>query len=360
MDERLDTRSVVRYHLPMKRHLPLFLLPFLSCIPFAHHPSTFEDVAPDAPPAITGPDARHEFQVRVLQPMTASAVLEPGRVRVPRKNTPIPMLDLIKVLHDGHVVVFGYTPSRRRLAGALAQVRAENGNGVKVYNHNLGNIGLAPRMKAPFYHYGAGIFLVFPEFKAGAVAYWQTVQKWVLFKVEHSVGHSKQGGLSMITSPKQTSEICTQGSARSKVRGPCLLLSKGRSRFSSAPTTSIRRTLLSIKSRRWVPTRTLGMCCKAPVHQQHRTVTRTFNSVGLYSASDRISAMFADTSNFTQPKLSTPARGAGCRDDIVWQRSETDNPRTQGWIRSNFTSCASGCRQQSRQHVVTGAESEGY
>ena len=177
MDERLDTRSVVRYHLPMKRHLPLFLLPFLSCIPFAHHPSTFEDVAPDAPPAITGPDARHEFQVRVLQPMTTSAVLEPGRVRVPRKNTPIPMLDLIKVLHDGHVVVFGYTPSRRRLAGALAQVRAENGNGVKVYNHNLGNIGLAPRMKAPFYHYGAGIFLVFPEFKAGAVAYWQTVQK---------------------------------------------------------------------------------------------------------------------------------------------------------------------------------------
>ncbi len=87
------------------------------------------------------------------------------------------MPELMMVLHDGHVDVFGYPPSRKRLAGALAQVRTENGNGGKVYNHNLGNIGLAPKMKAAFYHYGAGIFLVFPNFKAGALAYWRTVQK---------------------------------------------------------------------------------------------------------------------------------------------------------------------------------------
>jgi hypothetical protein len=109
--------------------------------------------------------------------MDAQAISERGRVRVPRKNTPIEMLDLAKVLHDGHVEVFGYAPSRRRLAGALAQVRGENGNGRKVYNHNLGNIGLAPRIKAPFYQYGAGIFLVFPDFKTGALAYWRTVQR---------------------------------------------------------------------------------------------------------------------------------------------------------------------------------------
>jgi len=78
------------------------------------------------------------------------------------------------VLHAAHCDVFGFPPTRRRLAGALAQIRAENGNGAKVYNHNLGNIGLAPRMKAAFYQYGAGIFLVFPSFEDGARAYWRT------------------------------------------------------------------------------------------------------------------------------------------------------------------------------------------
>jgi hypothetical protein len=109
--------------------------------------------------------------------MEARAELEPGRVRVPRRNTPIDIPRLMMVLHDAHQDVFGFPPTRRRLAGALAQVRAENGNGVKVYNHNLGNIGLAPRMKAAFYQYGAGIFLVFPSFADGARAYWRTVAR---------------------------------------------------------------------------------------------------------------------------------------------------------------------------------------
>lgn len=158
----------------MKRHLPLLLLPFLSCLPFAPtspaQPTTSTSIVVDI-------GVGSDFSTRVLQAVEGHAVPEPGRVRVPRKNTPIAMLDLVKVLHDGHVEVFGYAPGRRRLAGALAQVRGENWNGAKVYNHNLGNIGLAPRMKAAFYQHGQGIFLVFPDFKTGAVAYWRTVQR---------------------------------------------------------------------------------------------------------------------------------------------------------------------------------------
>ncbi len=161
----------------MKRHiLLLFLLPFLSCLPFPTPPIPRTTLAP-LHPSWVSVGAEPDFQTRVIQSMDGQAVHEPGRVKVPRKNTPIAMLDLVKVLHDGHVEVFGYTPSRRRLAGAVAQVRGENGNGLKVYNHNLGNIGLAPRVQAPFYHYGQGIYLVFPDFKAGAVAYWRTVQR---------------------------------------------------------------------------------------------------------------------------------------------------------------------------------------
>lgn len=156
----------------MMRPLTLLFLPILlSCIRFAPPPHE----ALDWPRASTA--TRQTFETRTFQYMATHAERQPGRVRVPRKNTPITLHQLMMVLHDGHMEVFGYPPSRRRLAGAIAQIRAENGNGAKVYNHNLGNIGLAPRMKAAYYHYGAGIFLVFPDFKAGALAYWHTVKK---------------------------------------------------------------------------------------------------------------------------------------------------------------------------------------
>ncbi len=155
---------------------PLVLLALLfSCLHLTPH------VPPNASGQLVEVDANAvpapPFETRMFVAMDALAERQPGRVRVPRKNTPITVTELMMVLHDGHVEIFGYPPGRRRLAGALAQVRAENGNGQKVYNHNLGNIGLAPKMRAAFYHYGAGIFLVFPDFVAGARAYWKTVQK---------------------------------------------------------------------------------------------------------------------------------------------------------------------------------------
>jgi len=93
--------------------------------------------------------------------------------RVPKVHTPIATVPLAQVLKEGHIEIFGYAPSNKRLAVAWSQVAIENGQGRLTYNHNLGNISTLK--KVPYYVVAGHPFRSFPNFKKGAAAYWSVI-----------------------------------------------------------------------------------------------------------------------------------------------------------------------------------------
>ncbi len=89
-------------------------------------------------------------------------------------STPIGEPELAAVLRDGHNAVFGYFPSKKRLAVGWAQVALENGRGKKTFNHNLGKItsfGTRP------YYVQKHRFRAHNNFREGAEDYWRVVNK---------------------------------------------------------------------------------------------------------------------------------------------------------------------------------------
>jgi len=94
--------------------------------------------------------------------------------RVPKTHTPIKVVPLAEVLKKGHIDVFGYAPSNKRLAVAWSQVAIENGQGRLTYNYNLGNISTLK--KVPYYIIAGHPFRSFPNFAEGSRAYWSVIR----------------------------------------------------------------------------------------------------------------------------------------------------------------------------------------
>lgn len=95
-------------------------------------------------------------------------------MEVPKVKTPISRIQLAEVLKEGHKDVFGYYPSKQRLAVGWAQVAIENRQGLDVYNHNLGNINSAS--SRPYYIL-RNKFKSHLTFREGAVDYWRIINK---------------------------------------------------------------------------------------------------------------------------------------------------------------------------------------
>jgi hypothetical protein len=90
-------------------------------------------------------------------------------------QTPLTEVQLMKVLKDSHVVVFGNEPSDHRLAMAWAQVAFENGRGALTVNHNIGNTWMCAGN--PYYVVGGNQkYRSFATFEDGAAAYWHTIK----------------------------------------------------------------------------------------------------------------------------------------------------------------------------------------
>jgi hypothetical protein len=85
--------------------------------------------------------------------------------------TPIDPPALTALLFQAHLAELGAAPSRARVQMALAVIRWENGNGDKVYLHNLGNLGAPPG--GPYYVDTGGYYAAFPDFLAAARAFWR-------------------------------------------------------------------------------------------------------------------------------------------------------------------------------------------
>jgi hypothetical protein len=86
-------------------------------------------------------------------------------------RTPIDPAALTELLYQAHLAELGTAPSQARVQMARAVIRWENGNGDKVYLHNLGNLG-APRGE-PYYVDTGGYYAAFPDFDAAARAFWR-------------------------------------------------------------------------------------------------------------------------------------------------------------------------------------------
>jgi hypothetical protein len=97
--------------------------------------------------------------------------------RQPKTLTPLSDVQLLRILRDSHVEVFGIEPSIRRLAMAWAQVALENGQGKFLWNHNLGNIGPGSSQQEYYSHSSFTTYRAFEGFLLGGQAYWQTIER---------------------------------------------------------------------------------------------------------------------------------------------------------------------------------------
>lgn len=88
--------------------------------------------------------------------------------------TPIDDQELVTVLQETHIEVFGQPAPKARIAVAWAQIALENGRGKVAFNHNLGNIG--PYRGYPYYKHGLSAFRAFPNFHEAAKVYWELLR----------------------------------------------------------------------------------------------------------------------------------------------------------------------------------------
>lgn len=93
----------------------------------------------------------------------------------PKTLTPLSEQELMRVLKDGHVSVFGKEPSKNRLSMGWSQVSFENGRGDKVYNFNLGNIGASK--KEPHFYISGSRFRANESPQEGAIRYWKHLKE---------------------------------------------------------------------------------------------------------------------------------------------------------------------------------------
>ncbi len=97
-----------------------------------------------------------------------------NKYHVKRVSTPIEVVELARVLKEGHKKAFGKYPSNNRLAVGWAQVALESGQGKIVYNHNLGCITSSKNRP---YYIKKHRFRAHKTFLEGATDYWKVVHK---------------------------------------------------------------------------------------------------------------------------------------------------------------------------------------
>lgn len=98
-----------------------------------------------------------------------------SELRRPRINTPLTEVELLFLLKNSHVGVFGFEASDARLAVAWSQTALECGRGEKIFNRNIGNIGA--RKNQLYYVVSTHQYRHFLTFEEGAAAYWRTLKK---------------------------------------------------------------------------------------------------------------------------------------------------------------------------------------
>jgi len=120
----------------------------------------------------------------LLPPIVPATTLQPQQLTAVNEN------ELLKSLKEGHIIVFGHEPSNQRLASAWAHVGLENGQGAKVYNYNLGNIGGSKN--EPYFFIGGHPFKANASVIDGSILYWKTIKKMCYSVLPHfDVGSSK-------------------------------------------------------------------------------------------------------------------------------------------------------------------------
>lgn len=113
------------------------------------------------------------FALTFMLALLTNPLMVPHAV-VPKQMTPITEIELVEVLQEAHIEVFGAPAAKARLSVAWAQVALENGRGRTTYNYNLGNIG--PYRGFPYYKQGLSKFRAFPDFQAAARVYWELLR----------------------------------------------------------------------------------------------------------------------------------------------------------------------------------------
>lgn len=108
----------------------------------------------------------------ILALLTTPALYPP--LHQVERATPISDTELITVLQEAHIEVFGQPAPRARIAVAWGQIALENGRGKATYNHNLGNIG--PYRGYPYYKHGLSKFRAFADFHEAAKVYWELLR----------------------------------------------------------------------------------------------------------------------------------------------------------------------------------------
>lgn len=101
----------------------------------------------------------------------------PKREHMKTVQTPISRTELLHVLRDGHLRVFGKYPSKNRLAMAWGQVAFENGSGKFSYNHNLGFVGPSAPDQPTFRMGDNHWYRAFTSHDDAAVAYWEVIKR---------------------------------------------------------------------------------------------------------------------------------------------------------------------------------------
>jgi hypothetical protein len=122
-----------------------------------------------------------------------------GEHKVSRKLTPIDGDDLIKVLNESYVNVYGTLPHENLLAGAWAHIALENQHGRKIWNHNLGNIGNLPNHPpGPYYsHFGKAKYKSHKSFVAGGEQYWRFMSRCSIALKNFKLASPKEASLSL-------------------------------------------------------------------------------------------------------------------------------------------------------------------
>ena len=99
-------------------------------------------------------------------------------LKQPMVKTPMSRTELLVVLRESHMKIFGKEPSPNRLAMAWAQVALENDQGRQVYNKNIGNI---IKTDASQKYFLLGVhnrpYRSFDSFGDSAAIYWSVMQR---------------------------------------------------------------------------------------------------------------------------------------------------------------------------------------
>lgn len=99
---------------------------------------------------------------------------KPRHLHQNKYQTELLPVEIAQVLKDSHYNVFRKYPSNNRLAMAWAQIALENGQGEKIYNYNLGNIGAGKHQS--YYVVSGSKFRSFNGFEDSGDAYWNVLK----------------------------------------------------------------------------------------------------------------------------------------------------------------------------------------